>query len=223
MAMTLGLATGMGYIGIAVIFFIVVALFQITMCTIHFGEEDNCVRDLRVTIPEDLDYDGIFDDIFKRYADGEMTEADSIKVNKDEVYYTVGGREVYGGGGIVPDVFVPIDTTKVTSFYMQCTRKATTMRYASAFFDGHKAELSSIDTYDALLKYLDDAGLESGFLRFAAEKDGIKPENVAEWKESAEYMMPQIRALIGRYSKLGDKAYYHIFLEIDETYKKALN
>ena len=167
---------------------------------------------------EDYEYD-----IFKRYADGEMTEADSIKVNKDEVYYTVGGREVYGGGGIVPDVFVPIDTTKVTSFYMQCTRKATTMRYASAYFDGHKAELSSIDTYDALLKYLDDAGLESGFLRFAAEKDGIKPENVAEWKESAEYMMPQIRALIGRYSKLGDKAYYHIFLEIDETYKKALN
>lgn len=167
---------------------------------------------------EDYEYD-----IYKRYTDGEMTDADSIKVNKDEEYHTLGGRTVYGGGGIVPDVFVPIDTTKVTSFYMQCTKKATTMRYASAYFDSHKSELSSIDDYGRLLKYLDNAGLERGFLDFAASRDGIRPADAAEWRESAGYMMPQIRALIGRYSKLGDKAYYHIFLEIDETYKKALN
>ena len=161
-------------------------------------------------------------DIYKRYADGEMTDADSMKVNKDETFYTVGGREVYGGGGIVPDVFVPIDTTRATGFYVQCNRKATTMRYASAYFDSHKAELSAIEDYDALLSYLDRAGLEAGFLGFASSKDGLVPAK-GEWEKSKEYMMPQIRALIGRYSKLGDKAYYHIFLEVDETFKKAFN
>lgn len=161
-------------------------------------------------------------DIIKRYTDGELTDADSIKVNKDEVFHTKSGREVYGGGGIVPDVFVPIDTTRATSFYMKCNKKASTMRYASAYFDSHKAELSIIEDYGELLAYLDGADLEKGFLQFAASKDGIRPEP-GEWQASKDYMMPQIRALIGRYSKLGDKAYYHIFLEIDDTYKIALN
>ena len=49
-------------------------------------------------------------DIYKRYADGEMFDKDSIKVDKNEVYHTVGGRTVYGGGGITPDIFVPEDT-----------------------------------------------------------------------------------------------------------------
>ena len=90
-------------------------------------------------------------DIVKRYETGELTDADSIKVNKDEEFFTVGGRSVYGGGGIVPDVFVPLDTTKATTFYSNCSRKATPMRFASNFFDNHKRELGAIDNYDALL------------------------------------------------------------------------
>ena len=161
-------------------------------------------------------------DIYKRYEGGEMLDADSIKVDKSLEYTTAAGRKVYGGGGIIPDVFVPVDTTKVTDFYVKVTRKATTMRFASAYFDTHKSELSSIEDYQTLLKYLDGAGLEQKFLDFAASRDGLKPQTALEWTDMHDYIMTQVRALVGRYSKLGDKAYYHIFLEIDNTMKEAM-
>lgn len=166
---------------------------------------------------EDYQYD-----ILKRYSDGEMVDVDSIKVNKDEVFSTAGGRTVYGGGGIVPDVFVPMDTTRASNFYVQCNKKATTMRFASSFFDSHKAELSSIEDFDSLIKYLNGASLDKAFLSFALAKDGLKPANEAEWKLTSTYMLPQIKALVGRYSKLGDKAFYHLYLEIDNTVAEAL-
>lgn len=160
-------------------------------------------------------------DYYKRYENGELVDADSIKVDKSLEFTTVGGRKVYGGGGIIPDVFVPMDTTRASTFYIKCNRKATPMRFASYYFDGHKAELSAIEDYAELIKYLDSAHLDTQFLRFAASKDGIVPK-AGEWEDSKSYMMTAIRALVGRYSKLGDKAYYHIYLEIDETVKAAL-
>ncbi len=169
--------------------------------------------------PYDKDYEY---DILKRYTDGEMVDADSIKVNKAEEYHTAGGRTVYGGGGIVPDVFVPIDTTRATNFYIQCNRKATTMRFASAYFDSHRAALSSITDYGTLMTYLNNSDLDKEFLHFAASKDGITPSDKEEWNESSSYMMPQIKALVGRFSDLGEKAFYHIYLEIDNVVAEAM-
>ena len=161
-------------------------------------------------------------DLYNRYAGGEMLSADSIKVDTSAVYYTVAGRKVYGGGGIVPDVFVPIDTTRVSSFYQACNRKATPMRFASAWFDSHKAELQTIDSYSALVRYLDGAGLERAFLAFAASKDGIRPTSSREWAVEKPYLMTQVRAWVGRYSKLGDDAFYHMYLAIDNVFEKAM-
>ena len=161
-------------------------------------------------------------DIINRYNDGELTGADSIKVNLSEQYFTMGGRKVYGGGGIIPDVFVPMDTTLATKFYIDCNRKATAMRFASDYFDKHKSELTSIDDYSALLRYLDSSSIEPRFLAFAREKDGIVPSNDAEWVETRPYMMPQVKALVGRYSKLGDNAFYHLYLEMDDTFEEAM-
>jgi len=165
---------------------------------------------------EDYDYD-----IIDRYMHGEMVDADSMKVNKEEAFRTVGGRTVYGGGGIIPDVFVPIDTTAASKFYLDCNKKATTMRFASAYFDQHKAELSSIDDYNTLVKYIDAAGLESKFLAFAAAKDGLRP-TAQEWADTKTYMVPQIKALVGRYSKLGENAFYQMYLDVDTCIKAAL-
>ncbi|MBQ7194058.1 MAG: S41 family peptidase [Bacteroidales bacterium] len=161
-------------------------------------------------------------DIYNRYMDGEMLAADSIKVNKDLEYHTKGGRPVYGGGGIIPDVFVPLDTTRATRFYLDCTRKATSMRFASEWFDSHREELTSIEEYPALINYLDKAGLDRAFLKFAASKDNIRPSGNEEWKQSATYMMPQVRALVGRYSKQGENAFYHLYMDVDETLHAAL-
>ena len=145
-------------------------------------------------------------EVLRRYESGEMYHADSMRVEK---------------GGILPDVFVPVDTTRAGQFYVACNRKATAMRFASAFFDGHRRELSSIDDYGQLLAYLDRAGLERQFLDFARTKDGLVPKG-DEWDSDRQYMMTQVQALVGRYSKLGDKAYYHLFLQTDDAFKAAM-
>ena len=150
---------------------------------------------------DDYDYE-----VYRRYDSGEMVHADSMRVEK---------------GGILPDVFVPVDTTRAGQFYLACNRKATAMRFASAFFDTHRQELSQIDDYDRLLGYLDRAGLERQFLAFARERDGLVPKP-EEWATDKQYMMTQVQALVGRYSKLGDKAYYHLFLQTDDVFKAAM-
>lgn len=169
--------------------------------------------------PYDKDY--VYD-IYERYAHGEMTSADSMKVDTTAVYYTVKGRPVYGGGGIIPDIFVPMDTTKATKFYIKCSKKATTLRFASAMFDKYKSTLGQIDDFGQLEKYLEEIDLGSQFLDFASRVDGIKPAQ-GEWEESKPYMMPHILALVGRYSKLDDEAFYRFYMPIDITIQTALN
>ena len=168
--------------------------------------------------PYDKDYAY---DIYERYAHGEMTSADSMKVDTSAVYYTVKGRRVYGGGGIIPDVFVPIDTTKATRFFINCNKKATTVRFASAMFDKYKGELAEIEDFDKLTAYLESIDLDSQFLEFADRVDGIRPAK-GEWAESRVYMMPQINALVGRYSKLSDEAFHRFYIPIDDNIQTAL-
>ncbi len=158
-------------------------------------------------------------DIYERYTRGELTSADSIKVNTDEVYYTKSGRRVYGGGGIVPDVFVPMDTTKASNFYIQCNKKAVAMRFASAVFDRYRSELSQIEDFASLQSWLDSHKMDQQFLKYAA-KQGLKPEP-GEWEETSSYMMPQVNALVGRYSKLGEEAFYRLWIVVDKTVEEA--
>ena len=117
---------------------------------------------------------------------------------------------------------MPIDTTKASNFYVACNKKATAMRFASWWFDSHKAQLQAIGDFASLNKYLDSAGLESAFLRFAASKDGLKPSSASEWAAEKSYMMTAVRALVGRYSKLGDEAFYHIYLAVDNVFGVAI-
>lgn len=168
--------------------------------------------------PYDKDYQY---DIYERYAHGEMTSADSMKVDTTALFYTVKGRRVYGGGGIIPDVFVPMDTTRATTFYINCNKKATQMRFAQDMFDRYRGSLAGIDDFARLDSYLDEIGLASQFLDYAARVDGIRPEK-GEWEETAKYMMPQLKALVGRFSKLGDEAFYRFYIPIDDTIQAAL-
>jgi len=160
-------------------------------------------------------------DIYERYAHGEMTSADSIKVDTSAVYYTVKGRRVYGGGGIIPDVFVPMDTTKATRFYINCNRKATHVRFTSAIFDKYRGQLADISDFNRLESYMKSLDLESQFLEYAARVDGLKPSK-GEWEETKVYLMPQINALVGRYSKLDQEAFYRFYLPIDDILTAAL-
>ena len=127
---------------------------------------------------------------------------------------------MYGGGGIIPDVFVPMDTTKASGFFIEANRKSLQVRFASAMFDRYRRTLASIDDFDSLSRYLDALDLRTKFLDYAAKEGVVLKKN--EVPDFDTYMMPQIRALVGRYSKLEDEAFYRFYLEIDETIKVAL-
>lgn len=160
-------------------------------------------------------------DIIKRYADGEVFVEDSIKVNTEDLHRTVGGRPVYGGGGIVPDIFVPVDTSRVTDFFLNCNRKATQMRFASAVFDRYRNRLLAIEDFGEMDGFFDSFDPGAAFRSFAARKDGIVTGD-AEWKKTEPYLIPQLKALISRYTKLGENAYYRYYLPVDDVVKTAL-
>ena len=166
-------------------------------------------------------YDDYEYDIYNRYADGEVFSADSVKLNTDDVHHTRNGRVVYGGGGIMPDVFVPMDTTRASTFYIACNRKTTQMRFAAAMFDKYSAQLLAIDNYpdmDAFLKRIDIPG---EFRKYALRRDGITVSD-AEYAETLPYLQPQLNALVARYSKLNENAFYKYYLPVDATVEAAL-
>ena len=121
----------------------------------------------------------------------------------------------------MPDVFVPMDTTTTTLFYRQCSRKATSMRFAAAMFDKYGSRLASIDSFAAMDKFLAQENIARQFVRFAMEKDKIKCTE-AEWAASRSYMEPEVFALVARYSALSENAFYKYYLPIDSTVDVAL-
>jgi carboxyl-terminal processing protease len=121
----------------------------------------------------------------------------------------------------MPDVFVPMDTTRASAFYIACNRKATQMRFASDIFDRYTSALSRIDSFPEMDAFLSRLNLKADFQAYAKKKDGITC-TPAEWDETESYLLPQLNALIARYSKLGDNAFYKYYLPVDETVTKAL-
>ena len=115
-------------------------------------------------------------DIVKRYEHGEFFSADSIKQNEDEVYKTKGGRTVYGGGGIMPDVFVAQDTTGYSTYYTNVVRKSLINKYSFKYVDGRRTEFAELKTYADIEHYLDADNVLSKFYDYAA-KNGIKRDN----------------------------------------------
>ena len=112
-------------------------------------------------------------DILKRYEHGEFFSADSIRQNEDEIYKTKGGRTVYGGGGIMPDVFVAQDTTGYSNYYSNVVRKSLINKFSFKYVDSNRKEFSSLKTYSDIEKYLDSKNIMGQFYEFAA-KNGVK-------------------------------------------------
>jgi len=90
LAMTIGLATGMGYVGVAVILFAVLAALMLVLTKVNFGSSGANVRELRITIPENLDYDGLFDDLFEKYT--KSAELDRVKTSNMGTLYQLSYR-----------------------------------------------------------------------------------------------------------------------------------
>ena len=159
-------------------------------------------------------------DLYDRYLHGEMMNVDSIRVNDTLKYETRGGRTVYGGGGIIPDVFVPLDTTHYTEYLGKCNRQSLQVKYANQVADRHRAALREIHDLPALNRFLDGLDLKKAFIAYTSSQ-GVTP-TPEEWEVSGETLLTQIRALIGRNTPLQDDAFYPIYLQIDNVVEAAL-
>lgn len=159
-------------------------------------------------------------DILDRYSNGELFSKDSIKIDKSKFFETTTGRKVYGGGGIIPDIFVPRDTSGYSPYYAEVMNKGLIQEYSLKYVTKHRQELSKMSDYKQLLRNLpanDD--LLNDFVKFAAEK-GIP----ARWyyiHQSQDYITSIIKGLIAR-DIFGQSAYYPIVNRNDKTIEAAL-
>ena len=110
--------------------------------------------------------------------------------------------------------FVPIDTVGSNEFYIKCNRLGLQNKYASQFFDSNSAALRHQTSLDGLNRFLDGKDIEGSFLKFAAANDAVPTKD--EWERSKGYVLTQVKALIARYSPLGDKGFYPIYLTTDK-------
>lgn len=147
-------------------------------------------------------------DLLTRYEHGEFFSQDSIKQTGEE-YKTVMGRTVYGGGGIMPDVFVPQDTTNVTSYYRMAINGGYVIQFAYEYTDDNRAELGKQPDCQALAKYLVKKNIVEEFVRYA-DKLGLKRRNI---------MVQTSHKLLERVL-LGNIIY---IIQNDEEYAKFLN
>lgn len=158
-------------------------------------------------------------DLLTRYEHGEFFSADSIKQNETEVYHTRLGRPVYGGGGIMPDIFVPQDTTGMTSYFRMAANRGLIIRYTFEYTDQNRSVLQKYDTSEKMEEYLKKQNLLNNFAAWA-EKKGLKRRNNLMAKSRQLFEMSLYGNII--YNMLGMEAYVGFLNETDKTVLKAV-
>ena len=159
-------------------------------------------------------------DIIDRYNRNEFFSADSIHFDKSQKFKTKGGRTVYGGGGIMPDVFIPLDTVGMSDYYHKVWNTNVLYRYTVDFTDRHRAEMDKITTLAELDALLAKSNLLADFITYA-ERNGVErdDEGIAISREIIE---AQLRAYIGRNALHDDAGFYYNIYPIDNTLKRAV-
>ena len=158
-------------------------------------------------------------DILTRYEHGEFFSQDSIKQDESHIYHTSLGRPVYGGGGIMPDIFVPQDTTGVTSYFSMAVNRGLILQFAFQYTDQNRQALQKYDSSESLLKYLKKQNILEKFANFAESK-GLKRRNILMYKSQKLFE----RNLYGNiiYNMLDMEDYLKYLNQLDPTVLKAL-
>lgn len=170
------------------------------------------------TIGDEASYE---EDLWNRYRNNEFFSADSIHFVDSLKRVTPGGKVVYGGGGIMPDVFVPADTTGVTKYFLEVAGRNILYRYTIEYSDRHREALNAVQSVDELQALLDsDRTLFDDFIRYAA-RQGVAPR-YGDIARSRQLMEAQLRAYIGRNTALEDNGFYANIYPVDNVIMRAL-
>ena len=159
-------------------------------------------------------------DIINRYNRNEFFTQDSIHFDSSLKYTTPGGRTVYGGGGIMPDIFIPLDTLGVTAYYTKVWNMNVLYRYTLDFTDRHRSDIDSIKSLKQLDSMFERYNLVDDFVAYA-ERHGVA-RNRGQIATSRQIISAQLRAYIGRNTPLGDAAFYYNIYPNDKVLQRAV-
>ncbi len=157
-------------------------------------------------------------ELYERFKNGELLSADSAHFDKDKAFKTKSGKTVYGGGGIMPDVFVPIDTLLQSAFFRVVANKL--YNYSLEYTNSHRSELTEFKTADEITNFLDSKGVYSNFMK-SVNKSGIKPA-AAEKKAAEKLVRAYLYAYICR-NILDNDGYFKVIQTVDKTLLEAIN
>ena len=163
--------------------------------------------------------DQYYEDFHKRFERGESLVEDSIHLKDLPKFKTPGGRILYGEGGIMPDKFVPLDTSGLSEYFMK-VRNTLIYKFSLKYTESNRENLKQFTDPKELEKYLDSQGILDQFVKFA-EQNGVK-KDPAGLKESGKIIHTQLKAYIAR-NILDNKGFYPIWTEIDTTLKYAID
>jgi len=157
-------------------------------------------------------------DLVHRFEHGEFQSADSTEFADSLKFITKGGKVVYGGGGIMPDIFVAIDTVGITHYFQQISNRALIYTYALEYTNNHRKKLTEFTDYKQIVKFLDSKNVFKIFIAYASKK-GIKPIQ-KDIRISKELIKTRLYAYIAR-NVIDNKGYYPIIRNLDATLKRA--
>ncbi len=163
--------------------------------------------------------DDYIHEVQERFERGEFIYADSIRFADSLKYTTPGGKTVYGGGGIMPDIFIPVDTTLYTRYFTKVSNRGLIYRFAFKYADNNRSQMSGITNHQELVRYLRSQKLYEKFVDFA-EKNGVR-ETTEEIILSQHIISTYMNAYIARFI-LDNMGYYPIIHEIDPNIQKSL-
>ena len=170
------------------------------------------------TVGDDESYEA---DLWNRYRNNEFFSADSIHFADSLRFTTPGGKTVYGGGGIMPDIFIPADTTDITPYFVEVAGRNILYRYTIEYADRHREALNAVETVEQLQALLDsDKRLVDDFIRYAARK-GVAPR-YGDIARSRRLIEAQLKAYIGRNTKLEDTGFYANIYPVDNAIVRAI-
>ena len=160
-----------------------------------------------------------FEDLFSRMEHGEFSSSDSIHFADSLKYQTKKGRTVYGGGGIMPDYFVPADTTGRSAWFEKLFQKQLVYQFGFQYADEHRETLLKQGSALEIANYLDQEKILEQFVRYAGSQ-GV-PADQGGLQQSGLIISTQLKAYIAR-NILGEEGFYPIIQQIDKTLLKAI-
>ena len=164
------------------------------------------------------------EDMLHRLKSGELMSADSVHFADSLKYYTLKEhRVVYGGGGIMPDEFVPLDTTKYTRFHRELSAKSVVLNANLHYVDEYRKSLQeNYKTFDMYCQRFEVPQSLIDSIMAEGEKQNIRPKDEAERQSTLPYLRLQLKALIAR-DLWGMNEYYYIMGESNDALTKALS